>query len=354
MSASAITNSGRGILVVGNFLSVKGMPGACEGLSDNLEQKGWRVTRTSSKLSRLARLSDMLVASGSKRSRYTVAAIEVYSGLAFSWAEIVCLVLRLMGKPYVLTLHGGGLADFARRWPRRVRQLLRSAEAVTTPSVFLQNSLRSVREDILYLPNALDLERYPFRLRANPLPRLCWLRSFHAIYNPTLAVKTLALLAADFPAIKLNMTGPDKGDGSLEAVSRLADELALEENIEITGAIAKSEVPRRMAEYDIFLNTTDYESFGISVMEAAVSGMCIVTTNVGELPYLWKDGHDALLVPPDDAEAMAAAVRRILTEPGLAERLSRNARRKAEQFDWSVILPQWESVLSSVAGEGTK
>jgi glycosyltransferase involved in cell wall biosynthesis len=47
---------------------------------------------------------------------------------------------------------------------------------------------------------------------------------------------------------------------------------------------------------------------------------------------------------------MAAAVGRILSEPGLAERLSRNARANAEQFDWSVILPQWERLLAEVAG----
>jgi len=59
--------------------------------------------------------------------------------------------------------------------------------------------------------------------------------------------------------------------------------------------------------------------------------------------------HDALLVPPDDPEAMAAAVRRLLTEAGLADRISRNARKKVEQFDWSIILPQWETLLIGVA-----
>jgi glycosyltransferase involved in cell wall biosynthesis len=87
-------------------------------------------------------------------------------------------------------------------------------------------------------------------------------------------------------------------------------------------------------------------------MEAAACGLCIVSTNVGELPLLWQDGHDALLVQPADAKAMAGAVRRILTGPGLAERLSRNARFKAEQFDWSVILPLWERVLNNVACSG--
>jgi len=65
------------------------------------------------------------------------------------------------------------------------------------------------------------------------------------------------------------------------------------------------------------------------------------------LRYLWEDGVDALLVPPNDPEAMAAAVSRILNEPGLAEKLSRNARKKAEQFDWSIILPKWEELIQS-------
>jgi glycosyltransferase involved in cell wall biosynthesis len=48
---------------------------------------------------------------------------------------------------------------------------------------------------------------------------------------------------------------------------------------------------------------------------------------------------------------MAGAVRRLLTESGLATRLSRNGRTKAEEFDWTVILPQWEEVLQAVAFE---
>jgi glycosyltransferase involved in cell wall biosynthesis len=106
-----------------------------------------------------------------------------------------------------------------------------------------------------------------------------------------------------------------------------------------------------LSEGDIFLNTTNHESFGVSVMEAAACGLCIVSTNVGELSLLWQDGHDSLLVQPDDHEAMASAVRGILCEPKLAERLSRNARAKAEQFDWSKILPQWEALLQEVAAQ---
>ena len=147
------------------------------------------------------------------------------------------------------------------------------------------------------------------------------------------------------------MFGPDKGDGSLEQVKSEVRRLDLEGRVGVPGAVPKTGVPAALNSGDIFLNTTNYESFGVSVMEAAACGLCIVSTNVGELSLLWQDGHDALLVQPGDAKAMAAAVRRILSEPGLAERLSRNARAKAERFDWSVILPQWEALLLEVAAQ---
>lgn len=81
-------------------------------------------------------------------------------------------------------------------------------------------------------------------------------------------------------------------------------------------------------------------------------GLCIVSTDVGGIPFLLQHERNALLVGESDSSAMAGAVRRILTEPQLPERLSRNARRDAEPFDWSAIVPQWDALLHSVAQSG--
>ena len=340
------------IALIGNFFSGSlGTRGVIEDLALRLAGAGWQVVTASDKLGRLPRLVDMVATVWRRRREYAVAQVDVYSGRAFLWAEAVCLILKLTGKPMILTLHGGGLPDFARRHPNRVRRLLNSAAYVTTPSRFLLEEMRMYRERLQLVSNPLDLSAYHFELRSRPQPRLVWLRAFHAVYNPSLAPRTVALLTDDFPEIQLAMLGPDKGDGSLLQTKMVAAESGLNHLIKFPGAIPKNEVPFCLKEADIFLNTTNVDNTPVSVMEAMASGLCIVSTNVGGIPYLLEHGQDALLVPPNDPQAMAQAARRILTEPGLGEHLSRQARGKAEQFDWSVILPRWEALLSEAAAE---
>lgn len=336
--------------MVGNFLSaVSGNKAVCEELAEKLQDEGWSVLTTSRRPGRLARLLDMVSVAWGRRRDYAVAQVDLFSGLSFGWAEAVCWVLRRARKPYVLTLHGGNLPHFARRWPGRVRRLLMSAGAVTTPSPYLLEGLGSYREDLRLLPNPLDLSAYSFRVRDHARPTFIWLRAFHEIYNAPLAVKALGLLAAEFPDARLTMVGPDRRDGSLQETEREAARLGMTERVTLQGGVAKSEVPRRLEQGDIFLNTTNIDNTPVSVLEAMACGMCVVSTNVGGIPYLLEDDTNALLVPAGDPRAMADAIRRILTEPGLSARLSRNARRTVEGFDWSAILPRWEGLLAEVA-----
>jgi glycosyltransferase involved in cell wall biosynthesis len=338
------------VLVIGNFLSSSvGTRGVCEDLAAKLRGSGWFVLTASSRLPRLARLLDMLATAWQQRRRYQVAQVDVFSGPAFFWAEAVCWTLRKARKPYVLTLHGGNLPAFAERWPRRVRQLLGSAAAVTTPSPYLLHQMRSYGEDLRLVPNPVDLQAFRFRLRQHPEPRLIWVRAFHRIYNPMLALRVLASLAREFPNIRLTMIGPDKGDGSLQATQELARKLGVAQNIEWPGAVLREKIPEWLDQADIFLNTTNADNTPVSVLEAMASGLCIVSTNVGGIPYLLEAEREALLAPAGDEQAMSAAVRRVLTEPGLAEALSRQARQKAEQFDWAAILSKWAPLLQSVA-----
>lgn len=334
------------VLLVGNFLSGAGMSrGVCEDLAERLAGVGWRVLTASSKVDRIARLLDMVKTVWQCRSHYAVAQVDVFSGHAFLWAEIVSWVLHRIDKPFVLTLHGGNLPSFAQHRPRRTRRLLESATIVTTPSRYLWEQMIIYRPDLRVVPNPLDLSLYPFRVRSRPRTKLIWLRAFHSIYNPSLAIKVLANLLPDFPDIQLTMVGPDKHDGSMKQVQQLADDLGVSNYLRIVGPVPKLDVPLWLDKGDIFLNTTNIDNTPISVMEAMACGLCVVSTNVGGIPYLLTHEQDALLVPPADALAMSEAIKRLLNDSNLSERLSWAGHQTVSQMDWAIILPQWESLL---------
>ena len=342
----------RSVLLIGNFLSSHvGNFSVCEDLVGRLRSDGTRVLTASDHKARLPRLVDIVSTTWRYRREYSMAAVDVYSGLGFGLAEAACCTLRAAGKPFALTLRGGNLPNYAQKWPTRVRRLLDSATAVTTPSRYLMETMKGYRDDIQLLPNPLQLERYPFRVRANLEPNLVWIRSFHKTYNPTLAPRMIAKLVADFPAIRLTMVGPDKGDGSLQATQDLAAELGVLDRIEFTGGVPKADVPKYLDQADIFVSTTNIDNTPVSVMEAMACGLCVVSTNVGGMPYLVDDRVNAILVPPNDAVAISDAVAELLQHPQLAESLSMNARAFVQPFDWLEILPRWNRLIESVSAK---
>jgi glycosyltransferase involved in cell wall biosynthesis len=350
MSSGEVKKS---LLVIGNFLSrTLGVRSMAEELALRLSQRGWQVITASKRPQPWPRLFDMMVTAWQRRREYHTAYVEVYSGRAFFWAEAVSLTLRRAGKPYVLNLHGGALPGFARHWPGRVSRLLNSAVAVVTTSPYLLTEMSSYRKDLRLIPNGLSLQNYEFKLRAQPQPHLVWLRTFREFYNPSLAPKVLSRLSREFQASKLIMVGPDTHDGSLGQTQKTASDLNVAHIVSFPGKVPKEDVPVWLQKGDIFLNTTNVDNTPVSVIEAMALGLCLVSTEVGGIPYLLEHDTDALLVRPNDPDAMAAAVRRLLAEPGLARRLSENARKKAEQFDWITVLPQWESLLTAVAAGG--
>ena len=297
----------------------------------------------------MVRVVDMVVSTWRRRHDVDVAVVDVYSGRAFRWAEAVCAVLRRAGVPFALVLRGGGLPSFAQRQPDRVRRLFSAAAAIVTLSDYLAERMKGHGEAFHMLPNPIDVDAYPFRARREVAPRLVWLRSFHATYHPEMAPRVLARVRSVYPEASLVMVGPDRGDGTLQRTRWLAERLGVADAVEFVGPIPKERVGEQLARGDVFLNTPRIDNVPISVLEAMACGMCVVSTDVGGIPFLVQDGRDALLVPAGDHERMADAVLRVCGDLDLAAHLSQGARQVAEAHDWGAVLPRWEELLADLA-----
>ncbi len=333
------------ILYVGNKLLRYGFtPTSIETLGPALEKEGYRFVYVSDKKNKVLRLLDMLWVIYQRRRQVDKILIDTYSTSYFYSAWLCGLLAQVLRLPYYPILRGGALPDRLERTPKLCAQLFGGAAANIAISGYLEHAFAEKGFSSVVIPNNIPLEKYPFRYRERVKPRLLWVRSFHETYNPELAVRLMEALSREYPEATLAMVGPDK-DGSLERCQDLAQTLGVADKIEFTGRLPKEEWVRRAKDYDIFINTTNFDNTPISVIEAMALGFPIVSTNVGGIPYLLNDGEDSLLTPPDDSEALLRQVRRILEEPDLAEHLSRSARRAAEQWDWEVIKLKWSEIL---------
>lgn len=335
--------------MVGNYLvSPRHNRNVWQALAELLPSIGWEVRVTSTKESQILRLVEMIITIVIKRNHYDMVQIDVFSGKAFIYAEFCASLLRIMKKPIVLTLHGGGLPSFANRHPKRVARLLLLATEVVTPSPFLQQSLSKFQNKIKVIPNGIDISAIVYKARKSFSPSLIWVRAFHKTYNPELAIKVLSGLSKAYPNARLTMVGPDKGDGSLQAVNSLAKDLGVENQLFILPAVPYEEVPFLLDKGDIFINTTNYDTAPRSLLEAMANGVCVVSTNVGGIPWMITNFQDGLLVPPEDKLAMINAIKSLLEDPEFALHISQNARQTAERHDWSNVIPEWDTLFSDV------
>jgi glycosyltransferase involved in cell wall biosynthesis len=347
--ASNVTTVRKSVLFVGAFPGPAALDRYVSGdLALRLQSLGWRTRVTSRRLGRLTRLWDIMIETWRARGEYEVACIDVFSGPSFFWAEAAAWLLRRLNKPYVLTLHGGNLPEFAARWPGRVRRLLASAKIVTAPSGYLKQRMAHCCPEIRVIPNPIDISLYPYRERSPAQPKLIWLRAFHEMYNPVMAVKVVAALTSKHPDIHLTMVGSDKGDGSLQRTKAEVAKTGLAEKVQFSGPVQKTEVPRVLSEADVFLNTTNVDNTPVSVIEAMACGLCVITTRVGGTPFLVNDERDGLLVECDNVQDMADGVARLLEDEHLARRLSQAARQRANDLNWPRMLADWDRLLSTV------
>lgn len=332
------------ILFVGSHLShVRGTKGISEKIAGLLDNS-YTIKLVSHFDNQFLRMLDIIfqVLFG----RYDIAHIDVFSDRGFIYVDIAGKIAKLRSKKIVMSLRGGKLAEKLYNEPERVRKVLYRANVLQSPSLFLINAFKKSGINVSHMPNFIALDTFPFQRDEITPHSLLWVRGFNAGYRPELAVHTLQHLKTDFPDATLTMIGPDKG--TLEQTKKLIKELGLDNDIVLVGKIDNNELYRYYQTHSIFLNTTTYESFGVAVLEAASCGIPIISTKVGELPNMWEENIEILMINNADPKDMAAKASEIFTSDTFAHKLSENAHKKALTYDWKNIYPKWIDLIDSL------
>lgn len=333
-----------GILFIGSFLSRhRGTKGVSETIAENLQKEGINVilsSRFENKVLRIFQIiKDILLFRGK------LVHVDVFSGNAFNIALLASQLIRIKNATLVLTLHGGNLIEFDKKNKGKIDLLFSKAHKIQTPSLFLKNYFCGRGFDVLYLPNPINLDNFPFQIKGKNDFRILWVRSFSDIYNPHVAIEVINLLKQTFPSVSLSMVGPD--GGLMDNCKALCKKLDLSEKVVFLGPVQNEKLKEFFHTHDVFLNTTSLESFGVALIEAASCGIPIVSTSVGEIPFLWQNKKNALLGKDNSAVELASKIEKLWTTDGLSIILVKEARKKAESFAWEKIKPHWINLIEN-------
>ncbi len=132
-------------------------------------------------------------------------------------------------------------------------------------------------------------------------------------------------------------------------VAQKVKDLGLEGQVKFTGYIPDEDLPALYNGADLFCFPSLYEGFGLPVLEAMACGTPVVTANSSSLPEV--AGEAALLVDPYNVTELAAAMRRVLEDPALAEDLRQKGLERVKQFTWEKTARETIAVYEKVLGE---
>lgn len=331
------------ILYIGNKLANSGKtPTSIETLGNYLISEGYELKRYSDKTNQLYRLIHMIFGTFKNlNAKYVI--IDTYSTSAYWYAVIIAQLCRLFKIKYITCLRGGDLPNRLDKNPKVAQMIFNHSYYNVAPSGYLKHEFEKRGfKNLYFIPNTIELKNYTFSQREIVTPKILWVRSFAELYNPKLAIDVLVQIQKKYPNAQLCMVGPEK-DGSLAITKQYAKEKNV--HVTFTGKLEKKDWITLSKNYNIFLNTTNFDNTPVSVMEAMALGLPVVSTNVGGLPYLIESGKDGFLVEPNNIHTMTDVIENLINNRDICKQTVNNARAKAESWDWNQVKKDWNSIL---------
>jgi glycosyltransferase involved in cell wall biosynthesis len=227
----------------------------------------------------------------------------------------------------------------------RLPDLIVSVSKLT--SGLLVNDLGADSRRVVHVPNGVDLSMFETGPRAKETGTVLYAGRLVPSKRVDLIIKALPTVREAYPDVNLQIIG----DGpELPSLKRLADKLGLAGNVLFSGTLPTyQEVADRMMASALFVMPSIREGFGMVVLEAmaASTPVIIVRSKMNAALELVDHGSTGLVVEPENPDAIAEAMVRLLSDHKLYQRLATNGRSLAEKLTWDHTASTIERVYSS-------
>ncbi len=289
------------------------------------------------------------------RSANEVQLFHVMANSGWSWhlfAAPAIWIASIRGIPVIVNYRGGDADTFLTKALSWIKPSLDRADAIIVPSGFLKAVFGKCGFSTNIVPNIIDLSRFgagsSFKASVKTdFPCIIVTRNLEQIYDNATALRAFSRVRRIFPGAKLILagSGPER-----QALENLAIKLGMADIVTFTGRVDNEGMAALYRSADVMINPSLVDNMPNSVLEALASGVPVVSTNVGGVPYLVEHEKTALLVPAQDPEAMANAILVLLNDPAKADQIRKAGFESVQQYTWPYVrdrlLGVYEQVLT--------
>jgi glycosyltransferase involved in cell wall biosynthesis len=262
------------------------------------------------------------------------------------WRKSVFVTTAFIARvPVVFHMHGAEFISFWREGSSLRKAVIKEILTRSSTVISLSDSWRkdlltiAPAARVVVVPNPVEVRARDNRFR-HPC-RLLFLGRIGDRKGSFDLLQALAIVKSLHGEVRLYCGG----DGELARFSGRAGELGLAANVVLLGWVRGMAKHRQLSRATLFVLPSHAEGLPMALLEAMACGVPVITTPVGGIPELVRDGVDGLLVPPGDPRALAEAIDRLLSDEKLRERLAASAwDRVASRYSVPSVVDRIEDV----------
>ena len=324
------------VLLICNYKKgVGGISGQVELLQKHLREDGHTADIFSTKTSVLRRL---LLPLRIRRvaKRYDILHIHCCSYWGFLPAILGVPTGRRNGKRVVLTYHGGGGETFFDKHPKLVHHYLTRTDTNIVLSGFLAQIFDKHQLPHIVIPNIIELDEGQFHQREILKPNFICTRAHEPLYNLSCILKAFQSVLEKHPEATLTLVGSGSQHTSL---MQMAQEMHLN-NVTFTGKVDNQKIYYYLNQADIFLSSPTVDNMPVSLLEAMNAGLLVISSRVGGVPYMIKNGTTGLLFDSNDNARLTELMLWVSDNQTLAKVIIQKAHQEVKKYRWESVKEQ--------------
>lgn len=259
-------------------------------------------------------------------------------------------------QPYIISVWGTDVFDFPKKsfFHRHILKynLNKASRVLSTSNAMAHETSQYVKNDIIITPFGVNLDHFKPKQVDSLFNKddivIGTIKTLETVYGIEYLIEAFRILKNDFPSLPLKLL--IVGDGSQQIkYKNMVQELDLSSSTIITNKVPHDQVPLYLNMLSIYVALSKRESFGVAVIEASACCKPVVVSDVGGLPEVVQHQVTGFVVPTENPEAAAEAIKSLVEDKSLREAMGKNGRARVQKlYNWENNVLQMINIYRSI------